>query len=50
MHGLGNDYIFVDSAKYNIPNPSAAAVEWSNRHTGLGSDGLVLSFPHVTDF
>lgn len=42
MHGAGNDYIYVDTLLYNVPNPEAAAVKWSDRHTGIGSDGLVL--------
>lgn len=42
MHGAGNDYIYVDTSLYDIADPSAAAVKWSNRHTGIGSDGLVL--------
>ena len=42
MHGAGNDYIYVDTTKYNIPDPAAAAIQWSKFHTGIGSDGLVL--------
>lgn len=42
MHGAGNDYIYVDALKYDVSDPSAAAIAWSNRHTGIGSDGLVL--------
>ncbi|WP_417096849.1 diaminopimelate epimerase [Leyella stercorea] len=42
MHGAGNDYIYVDTQKYDVPDSSAAAIAWSNRHTGIGSDGLVL--------
>ena len=42
MHGAGNDYIYVDTQKYDVPDPSAVAIAWSNRHTGIGSDGLVL--------
>lgn len=42
MHGAGNDYIYVNTLLYNIPDPSAAAVKWSAPHTGIGSDGLVL--------
>ena len=42
MHGAGNDYIYVDSSLYNIEDPAAAAVAWSDRHKGIGSDGLVL--------
>ena len=42
MHGAGNDYIYVDATLYNISDPSAAAIAWSDRHKGIGSDGLVL--------
>lgn len=42
MHGAGNDYIYVDTSLYGIDNPEAAAVKWSDRHKGIGSDGLVL--------
>lgn len=42
MHGCGNDYIYVNAMLYDVPNPSAAAVVWSDRHKGVGSDGLVL--------
>ena len=42
MHGAGNDYIYVDTTRYAIPNPQKAAILWSDRHKGIGSDGLVL--------
>ncbi len=42
MHGAGNDYIYVDTMQYPIANPSEVAVKWSDRHKGIGSDGLVL--------
>ena len=42
MHGCGNDYIYVDTMKYTVPNPQATAIAWSERHKGIGSDGLVL--------
>jgi diaminopimelate epimerase len=42
MHGAGNDYIYVNTLLYSIPDPAAASIAWSNRHTGIGSDGLVL--------
>lgn len=42
MHGAGNDYIYVNTLLYNIPNPEAMAIKWSDRHKGIGSDGLVL--------
>jgi len=45
MHGLGNDYIYVNCLDDNIENPSAAAKLLSDRHFGIGSDGLVLILP-----
>ena len=42
MHGAGNDYIYVDTLLYNIEDPSAASRAWSDRHKGIGGDGLVL--------
>lgn len=42
MHGAGNDYIYVNTLLYNIPSPVEAAIKWSSRHKGIGSDGLVL--------
>ena len=45
MHGAGNDYIYVDAARYPIADPARCAVDWSRPHTGIGSDGLVLVGP-----
>ena len=42
MHGVGNDYIFVDTEFNTIPDPVKASIEWSKPHTGIGSDGLIL--------
>lgn len=42
MHGVGNDYIFVDTAQCAIPDPQTASIAWSRPHMGIGSDGLVL--------
>jgi diaminopimelate epimerase len=42
MHGAGNDYIYVNTMLHEVPNPSEAAILWSDRHKGIGSDGLVL--------
>ncbi len=42
MHGCGNDYIYVNAMEYTIADPVRAAIVWSNRHKGIGSDGLVL--------
>ena len=42
MHGAGNDYIYVNTLLYTIPDPSAASIQWSKPHFGIGSDGLIL--------
>lgn len=46
MHGAGNDYVFVDGFTAHLPaNPECLSVQISNRHTGIGSDGLVYITP-----
>ncbi|MBQ5983035.1 MAG: diaminopimelate epimerase [Prevotella sp.] len=42
MHGAGNDYIYVDTMSYPVQHPEKTAILWSDRHKGIGSDGLVL--------
>ena len=42
MHGCGNDYIYVNAMQHSVANPQACAIKWSDRHQGIGSDGLVL--------
>lgn len=42
MHGAGNDYIYVNAMQFPIADPAKASVLWSDRHKGIGSDGLVL--------
>jgi hypothetical protein len=42
MHGAGNDYIYVDCTQSVIDNPSQVAIDLSDRHFGIGSDGLIL--------
>ncbi|SHK70937.1 diaminopimelate epimerase [Xylanibacter ruminicola] len=42
MHGAGNDYIYVNAMQYPIDDPAKASILWSDRHKGIGSDGLVL--------
>ena len=42
MQGLGNDYIYVDCTENIIANPSEVSKKVSDRHFGIGSDGLVL--------
>jgi len=53
MHGCGNDYIYVNAMQHPIVHPEACAVAWSDRHKGIGSDGLVLidrSYVSEADF
>ena len=42
MHGLGNDYVYMDAINQNIMNRSELAKYVSDRHFGIGSDGLIL--------
>ena len=42
MHGAGNDYVFIDCRSRSVPDPAALAIRISDRHRGVGSDGLVL--------
>lgn len=51
MHGIGNDYIYVNCLEENVRNPQELAQQMSRRHFGVGSDGLVLICPSdVADF
>lgn len=45
MHGIGNDYVYVDCTKTQIDNPQQLSREVSPRHTGIGADGLILILP-----
>lgn len=46
MHGIGNDYVYVDCVRNKPPgDPAALAVAVSDRHFGIGSDGLILICP-----
>lgn len=42
MEGLGNDYIYVDATRFVIADPAQASRRLSDRHFGVGADGLVL--------
>lgn len=51
MHGCGNDYVYVNLFEENIENPSELAIVVSDRHFGIGSDGLITIGPSdVADF
>lgn len=42
MHGCGNDYIYIDCFEETVKDESAAAIKLSDRHFGIGGDGLIL--------
>lgn len=42
MQGTGNDYLIIDSRKRSVPNLKKLAVSISNRHYGVGSDGILI--------
>ncbi len=51
MHGCGNDYVYVNCFKEKLENPSEVAIKVSDRHFGIGADGLILICPsEVADF
>lgn len=51
MQGLGNDYVYVNCFEEKIDNPSEVAKFVSDRHFGVGSDGLIMINPsEVADF
>src|SRR3954454_7097390 len=45
MHGIGNDYIYVNGFEQTVSNAPEVARKVSDRHFGIGSDGLILIVP-----
>ncbi|MBO6111913.1 MAG: diaminopimelate epimerase [Lachnospiraceae bacterium] len=45
MHGCGNDYVYVDGAKEKVKDKSLLAKQISDRHFGIGSDGVIFINP-----
>ncbi len=45
MEGLGNDYVYINCFEEKVENPSELSVKVSDRHFGIGSDGLILIKP-----
>lgn len=51
MHGCGNDYVYVNLFEEKIDNPAELSIAVSDRHFGIGSDGLITIGPSdVADF
>ena len=45
MQGIGNDYVYVDCFREKVEHPGAVSKYVSDRHFGIGSDGLILICP-----
>ncbi|MDR2656756.1 MAG: diaminopimelate epimerase [Oscillospiraceae bacterium] len=45
MHGIGNDYIYINGFEERVDDPAALSVSMSAYHTGVGSDGIILILP-----
>src|ERR1700733_9890201 len=45
MHGIGNDYVYVDGFAQTLADPASVARGVSDRHFGIGGDGLILILP-----
>ena len=51
MEGLGNDYVYINCFQEKVENPGELAIRYSNRHFGIGSDGVILIKPsEIADF
>src|SRR5262245_27995021 len=48
MHGIGNDYVYVNGFAEQVENPSKVAEQVADRHFGIGGDGLILILPSET--
>ena len=48
MHGISNDYIYVNAFDIQLPDPVRVARQVSQRRTGIGGDGLILICPSET--
>src|SRR5450432_2846935 len=45
MHGIGNDYVYVNGFAQTVADPVRTAIKVFDRHFGIGSDGLILILP-----
>ena len=52
MHGIGNDYIYINAISHEVPeNIEGLAIKVSDRHFGVGSDGIILILPsEIADY
>ena len=49
MHGIGNDYVYINGFEASIEDPAGLARKVSDRNFGIGSDGLILIQPPADD-
>ena len=45
LHGLGNDYLFIEGDRFKIEDPAGLSRRMSHRHLGVGADGIILILP-----
>jgi len=45
MHGIGNDYVYVNGFTERVADPASLAIRIANRHFGVGGDGLIMLLP-----
>src|SRR6188472_3508964 len=45
MHGIGNDYVYVNGFEERVDDPGDVARKVSDRHFGIGADGLIMILP-----
>lgn len=45
LHGIGNDYIYINAMEYPVADPPPLSVAMSDRHFGIGADGIILILP-----
>jgi diaminopimelate epimerase len=51
MHGCGNDYVYINLFEEEVSDPSALSIKVSDRHFGIGSDGVITIGPSdIADF
>jgi diaminopimelate epimerase len=49
MHGIGNDYVYIDVFNQHVAQPEQLAVKVADRHFGIGGDGLILVAPPTAE-
>ena len=45
MHGIGNDYVYINGFEQTVEDPAALSIQIADRHFGVGGDGLIMILP-----